>query len=133
MRVLVTGGTGFLGSHAAAALSARGHGIRLLVRSPQKVGPVLGALGLAAPDVVEGDVTDAASVRAAAEGCDAVVHAAALVSLKRGDDERLHAVNVGGTATVIDHALEAGADPVVHVSSFTVLAPEEGRISAASA
>src|SRR5437762_3527257 len=44
MRVLVTGGTGFVGSHAAAALSARGHDVRLLVRSPEKVGPVLEAL-----------------------------------------------------------------------------------------
>src|SRR5438034_9677911 len=120
MRVLVTGGTGFVGSHTAAALSARGYDIRLLVRSPEKVAPVLGALGLAAPDVVAGDVTDAASVRAAVEGCDAVVHTAALVSLRRGDEERLHAVNVGGTGTVIDAALDVGADPVVHVSSFTV-------------
>src|SRR5207245_5577130 len=133
MRVLVTGGTGFVGSPPAAALSARGHDVRLLVRSPEKVGPVLGALGLTAPDVAPGDVTDAGSVRAAIAGCDAVVHAAALVSLRRGDEERLHAVNVGGTETVIDAALDFGADPVVHVSSFTVLAPEGGRIRADSA
>ena len=133
MRVLVTGGTGFVGSHAAAALSARGHDVRLLVRSPEKVGPVLEALGVAVADVVAGDVTDAASVRAALAGCDSVVHAAALVSLKRGDEEHLREVNVGGTEAVIDTALDRGADPVVHVSSFTVLAPDAGRICVDSA
>src|SRR5206468_8978221 len=46
--------------------------------------------------------------------------------------ERLHAVNVGGTETVLDAALDFGADPVVHVSSFTVLTPEGGRIRADS-
>src|SRR5207245_10248659 len=132
MRVLVTGGTGFVGSPPAAALSARGHDVRLLVRSPEKVGPVLGALGLTAPDVAPGDVTDAGSVRAAIAGCDAVVHAAALVSLRRGDEERLHAVNVGGTETVIDAALDFGAGPVGHVSGVEVLGLVRVAVRAAS-
>jgi len=68
MRVLVTGGSGFVGSHSVKALVEHGHDVRLLVRSP----------GKAPGDVahVVGDVTDRDAVHRALEGCDAVLHAA---------------------------------------------------------
>src|SRR5437879_13216479 len=76
MRVLLTGGTGYVGSHAAAALVRSGHEVRLLVRSPDRVATSLGPLGVSVPDVAVGDITDVGSIDAALAGCDAVVHAA---------------------------------------------------------
>src|SRR5688572_17708970 len=80
--ILVTGGTGFVGSHTVAALLERGHRVRLLVRSRSRVGPALSPLGIAADaiEIAEGDVTREESVRAALEGCDGVLHAAAVFS-----------------------------------------------------
>ena len=78
MRVLVTGGTGFVGSHSVDAIRAAGHDVRLLVRDPAKAKRVFASRDLAADDLVVGDVTDAICVERALEGCDAVVHAAAV-------------------------------------------------------
>ena len=85
MRVLVTGGTGFIGSHATAALLAAGHEVRLLARDPSKVDRVLGPRGIEPGEVVPGDMGDAASVWRALKGCDAVLHAAAAVGVASGD------------------------------------------------
>jgi nucleoside-diphosphate-sugar epimerase len=81
MRVLVAGGTGFIGSHTTVALLEAGHEVCLLVRDLAKLDRVFGARGLAVPDHRVGDIGVAASVRWALAGCDAVVHAAALVAL----------------------------------------------------
>ena len=81
MRVLVTGGTGFVGSHVVRTVREAGHDIRLLARTPAKVAPLMARMRVD-PDpieVVAGDITDAASVAEAVAGCDAVVHSAAVV------------------------------------------------------
>ncbi|BCB74098.1 SDR family NAD(P)-dependent oxidoreductase [Phytohabitans flavus] len=125
MRVLVTGGTGFLGSHSVARILAAGHEVRLLVRAPTRVVPALGPLGVdpAAVDVARGDVTDAAAVALAMRGCDAVLHAASVYSFDTREHTRMRAVNVRGTEVVLDAARDAGADPIVYVSSFAALLP----------
>ncbi|KAB1947302.1 SDR family NAD(P)-dependent oxidoreductase [Micromonospora sp. ALFpr18c] len=129
MRILVTGGTGFIGSHTVAALHRAGHTVRLLVRDPDAVDRALGPLGLTGRDVqtVVGDVTDAESVRRAVDDCGAVLHAASVYSFDTRRHARMREVNVGGTEVVLDAAVKAGADPVVHVSSFVALAPTGGR------
>ena len=99
MRVMITGGTGFIGWHTARALLSAGHEVSLLVRSVEKMRSLY-ADGEIAHYAV-GDITDADSVRAAMEGCDALVHTAALVSTHAGDAERVYATNVQGTRTVI--------------------------------
>jgi uncharacterized protein YbjT (DUF2867 family) len=81
MRVLVTGGTGYVGCHTVAALAGQGHQVRLLVRARDRIAPALDPLGVAGADAVAGDVTSAAAVEEAMLGCDAVVHAAAVFSL----------------------------------------------------
>src|SRR3954453_6086787 len=124
MRVAVTGGTGYVGAYTVPALLAAGHTPRLLVRSPDKLRATVGTLGVDVDslDVVAGDMTDAASVAHLVKGCDAAIHGAAVVAaLNRGDAQRTIDANVGGTRTVLEAALAAGCDPVVHVSSVAAV------------
>ncbi|MEU6040986.1 NAD-dependent epimerase/dehydratase family protein [Actinomadura sp. NPDC047616] len=129
MLVSVTGGTGFVGAHSVAAAVRRGHRVRLLARDEARAGRALAPLGvdLGAVDVVVGDVTDEGSVRRAVRGADAVLHAASVYSF----DSRRHAemtrVNERGTEVVLDAARRHGAAPIVHVSTFGVLDPGQGR------
>jgi NAD+-dependent farnesol dehydrogenase len=117
VRVLLTGGTGFLGRAVASRLAARGHALRVLARPASRLE------GLpAGVEVAPGDVTDAPSLRAAAEGCGAVVHMAALVKIWVPDPERFHEVNVGGARNALAAARAAGAR-LVHTSSFIALGP----------
>src|SRR5919198_525937 len=127
MRVLVTGGTGFVGSHTVAAVLERGHDVRLLVRSPGRIAPALEPLGIGAVEHAIGDVTDAGSVKAAARGCDAVIHAAGVYSFSRRDARRIEEVNARGTEVVLGVAHRLGLDPIVHVSSYAALFPPDGR------
>ncbi len=123
MKVLVTGGTGFVGCHSVAALVAGGHQVRLLVRSPDQVARSLSPLGVADVESVVGDVTAPRSVQEAIAGCDAVLHAAAVYSLDRRAAARVRETNVRATEIVLGAAIRMGLDPVVHVSSYTALLP----------
>lgn len=120
MRVLVTGATGFVGSHTVRALLAGGHAVRVLVRQPEKVRQVFGAQA-ARLGVVQGDVLEPARVRAALHGCEAVVHAAAQVSLRPSDAAQVHAVNVQGSEQVLGLALRGGIARLLYVSSAGAL------------
>lgn len=122
MRVLITGGTGYVGAHTTAALLAAGHDVRLLVRSPERIAPALGPLGVTTTvDHVVGDVTDPAAVRRAVRGCDAVLHAAAVYDLDARARPAIARTNLAGTETVLGAAVEHGCDPVVHVSSTAAI------------
>ena len=118
MRVMITGGTGFIGYHTAMALLQAGHRVRLLVRDKDKLRRLYGS---DITDYVLGDVTDPAAVEKALAGCDAVVHTAALVSIDQKDAERVMATNVGGTELVIGGAVKRGLSRIIHVSSVTAL------------
>ncbi|MDT5220694.1 MAG: hypothetical protein QOF15_2799, partial [Mycobacterium sp.] len=74
MRVLVTGGTGFVGGWTAKAIADAGHSVRFLVRKPERLQTSVAALGVDTSDFAVGDIKDRDSVRAALQGCDAVVH-----------------------------------------------------------
>lgn len=124
MRVLVTGGTGFVGACAVAALRRAGHRVRVLARSMSRVEPALGQYGRALLDDVEvavGDVLDEPAVRRAVSGCDAVVHAAAVYSLDPRRADEMRRTNVRATELVLAEALRERCDPVVHVSSTVAL------------
>jgi nucleoside-diphosphate-sugar epimerase len=126
VRVLVTGASGLVGSHTAAALRARGHEVRALVRDPARLERALAPLGASGVERARGDVTDRRAVERALAGCQAAVHAAGLVSLERRRAAELERTNAGGTRIVLEAALEAGLDPVVHVSSLAALFPPVG-------
>ncbi len=116
MRYLVTGATGFLGTHLVHALKARGHEIVALCRSDE---PELEDLGVT---VARGDVLDGASVRAAADGCIGLFHCAGLVSRRPKDAEELYRLHVEGTKTTLDAAKASGVKRCVIASSSGTVA-----------
>jgi len=118
MKILVTGGTGFLGRRIVSELAPR-HELRLLVRrgASRERFP-------AGADFAEGDVTDRASLDRAVAGCDAVLHAAALVKIL-APREQFDRINVGGLENVLAAAERAGTARVLYVSSFIALGPTE--------
>jgi dihydroflavonol-4-reductase len=127
VRIFVTGGTGFVGSHSVAAFVAAGHQVRLLVRTPTKVERVLRPLGLDpdAAEVVQGDATDPEAVGRAMTGCDAAFNSVSLVSLRRRDEAAVRKVNERSAAVVLGAAASMGLDPIVHVSSVSALLPPD--------
>jgi nucleoside-diphosphate-sugar epimerase len=127
--VLVTGGTGYVGSHAIAALAAAGHRIRVLARSPERVPLALAPLGVERVETATGDVTDPVAVERALDGCEAVLHAASVFSLDTRKADEMRSVNVRGTDIVIGTAHRLGLDPIVYVSSeLALLPPADGEI-----
>jgi nucleoside-diphosphate-sugar epimerase len=127
--VLVTGGTGYVGSHAIAALAQAGHRIRVLARAPERVPRALAPLGVDQVETVTGDVTDPVAVARALEGTDAVLHAASVFSMDPRKADEMRSVYVRGTDTVLGAAHRLGLDPIVHVSSELALLPAaEGEV-----
>lgn len=124
MLVLVTGATGFLGSHVVRQLLDRGDEVRVLVRTTSDRTRLDGlTAGRPVADAI-GDVTDEASVVAAVEGVDAVIHCAAMVEFGPTDPSRIERVNIGGARHVLGAAAEAGVR-AVHVSSLAAYGPTE--------
>jgi nucleoside-diphosphate-sugar epimerase len=115
MRVLVTGGNGFVGRHVVAALHARGSTVRVLAL-PDENTSWLEQRGIA---VHRGDIREPEALVAPMERVDAVVHLAAMMDVWRRMAE-YRAINVTGTENVCRAALSAGAHRVVHVSSSSV-------------
>src|SRR5262245_32148920 len=119
MHVLVTGGTGFAGSHSARALRSAGHKVRLLARSRDKALRVFPELSAA--DVVVGDVTDPAAVAKALDGVDAVVHCAAVVAIEARRAHEVESTNLRAVELVVGGAAERGVGSIVYVSSLGAL------------
>ncbi|KYF68241.1 NAD-dependent epimerase/dehydratase family protein [Sorangium cellulosum] len=115
-RYLVTGATGFLGSHLVTALRGAGHDVVALCRSEA---PALVEQGVA---LRRGDILDAASVRAAAEGCEGLFHCAGRVSRRREDAEALYRTHVEGTKIILDACRDAGVKRAVIASTSGVVA-----------
>lgn len=121
MQVLVTGGTGFVGAWTAKAVQDAGHQVRFLVRSPQRLRTSAEQIGADISDHVVGDIADSAATAAALDGCDAVIHCAAMVSTDPDRADEMLITNLEGARNVLGGAVAAELDPIIHVSSFTAL------------
>jgi farnesol dehydrogenase len=110
MKVLVTGGTGYLGSAVVRALAHAGHDPVVFSRN-------------AVPPGIAGDIRDTRVVTAAAAGVDAIVHTAALVAVWRREPSEFDAVNVGGLQSVLAAARTQRVNRIIYTSSFLALAP----------
>ena len=112
-----------MGSHTVRAVTKAGHDVRLLVRSKARVAPALDPLEVDHPPLVVGDATDPDAVREAVDGCDAVIHCAAVFSYHPRHVASTATTNLRATDLVLRTALEAGCDPVVYCSSVAALIP----------
>jgi len=110
--IVVTGGSGFVGSHLLPRLVGAGYKVRCLVRLPGEAGVVVG-MGATA---VTGDVTDPASLKEALSGVESVVHLVAV--LREGRGTTFNRVNVEGTANVVAAAREASVKRFIHIGAM---------------
>jgi dihydroflavonol-4-reductase len=117
MKVLVTGGTGFVGSQLAAALVRRGDDVRVLRRADSS----LVALDNLPVEHVTGDILDPRAVAKAVSGCDLVFHVAALSSYWRAQEALVYRINVDGTRVVMNACLQAAVPRVVFTSSVAAV------------
>jgi farnesol dehydrogenase len=122
MRVLLTGGSGYLGRAIARALARRGHEAVLFARSADAAVHE-GVAGIP----FAGDVRDREALDRAAINCEAVCHTAAMVTVWRPDLTEFDAVNVGGLKNVLDVAHARGLRRIVYTSSFLALPPSDTR------
>ena len=113
MKTLVTGATGFLGSAIVRELLRDGRDVRILARPDADMGNVDG-LGL---ETVRGDLLDGDSLKSAIKGCDVVYHAAAYYSFWDKNKSLIFDINVGGTRSLLQAALELGVKKVVYTST----------------
>ena len=120
MRVLVTGGTGYLGSAIVRALAARGHQPVVFARRASQSGSP-GAS-------IDGDIRDRSALRRAAAGVDAVIHAAALVSIWHPQPALFDEINVGGLEAALDAARGLEIPRIVYTSSFLARPPADATL-----
>jgi dihydroflavonol-4-reductase len=123
--VLVTGGTGFLGSYIIKELVENGYAVRAIrrIRNPDnfRVPSWIPQQIFDAVEWVEGDVLDVVALEEAMQGVDTIIHSAAVVSFAKKDRKEMYQVNVEGTANVVNMALEKNVRRLIHISSVAAL------------
>lgn len=123
--ILVTGGTGFLGSYIIKALLEKGYTVRAIRRANKLPGWISKEI-LDKVEWVEGDILDVVSLEEAMKGVDTIIHSAAIVSFAKKDRKQMYQVNVEGTANVVNMALEQQVKRLVHISSVAALGRTAG-------
>jgi len=121
MTVLVTGGTGFVGSHVVHALRAENRPVRALVRNPGRASS-LATLGV---ELVQGDMADVESLQRAVDGCEAVIH---LVAIRQGQPEEFERIMSRGTANLVAAAKKAGVSRFAHMSALGTSKQTKGLV-----
>jgi dihydroflavonol-4-reductase len=119
--VLVTGGTGFLGSYIIKHLVEKGYKVRAIRREKAVLPFYIPKEIFEKVEWVTGDILDVVSLEEAMEGIDQVIHAAAVVSFLKADRKNMYLVNVEGTANVVNIAIEKNVKRLVYISSVAAL------------
>ncbi|HLG39925.1 MAG TPA: SDR family NAD(P)-dependent oxidoreductase [Chitinophagaceae bacterium] len=119
-KILITGGTGFVGAYIIKHLIEKGYSVRAIRRS-NKFPSFIPKEIFDRVEWVEGDVLDVISLEDAMEGLDTVIHSAAVVSFLKKERKQMYKVNVEGTANVVNIALEKNVKRFVHISSVAAL------------
>lgn len=119
-KILITGGTGFVGAYIIKELITTGHTVRAIRRSA-KLPFYIDKTIFDQVEWVEGDVLDVVSLEDAMEGIDTVIHAAAIVSFHKKDRANMYQVNIEGTANVVNIALEKNIRRLVYISSVAAI------------
>jgi dihydroflavonol-4-reductase len=125
MTILITGATGFIGSHVARHLLQANQSVRLLVRDIEKAKAVFSRIDFPFNaqrcELVLGDITDAESIHAAMRNVQAVIHAAAATPIAAPSAQVLEKINVIGTKNILDAALAVNVSRFIYVSSATAV------------
>ena len=121
MKVFITGATGMVGAHTTMELLRAGHSVRLLVRNRDKANNYFAAHGITIDDYVVGDMRDAETVRRGLAGCDALLHAAAVVGIDKSQADLIYRSNMEALRAVIDTAVDVGVPNIIYVSSIGAL------------
>jgi nucleoside-diphosphate-sugar epimerase len=126
VKVFLTGGTGFIGSHVARKLRERGHDVRALVRNPDK-GRQLAGLGC---ELIEGDLGDTAALAHGLDQTDAAIHGAGIyeVGIPQRERPAMYQANVVGTENVLRAALKARTPKIVYVSTVAAFGNTHGEV-----
>jgi dihydroflavonol-4-reductase len=126
VKVFLTGGTGFIGGEVARQLRDRGDELVCLVRNPAKAGKLKDA----GCELVSGDLSDESAIRNGMQGCDAVIHAAAVyeVGIPAKQRPAMWEANVGGTERVLGAAVAAKIPKVVYVSTVGIFGNTHGKV-----
>jgi dihydroflavonol-4-reductase len=125
VKALVTGGTGFVGSHIVRVLNDLGHEARVLHRVSSR----MDALADLEFESALGDILDEESLREACAGCEWVFHVAAVADYWQAEQSRMMAANVEGTRRVLRAAREAGVRRVVFTSSAAAVGLPKKRLT----
>ena len=120
MSTMVTGATGFIGSHIVRKLVERGEKVKVLLRKTSKTKNI--------DDIdvekVYGDVLDKESLLNAFKGCDTLYHSAGFVSFRKTDYKKMSDINITGADNVLSAAMESGIKKVLFTSSVAAIGPE---------
>ncbi len=122
-KVLVTGGTGFIGNHVVRMNLEKGEEVKVMVMPGEDRSPLDGM----DVEFVEGNLLDPASLKKAVAGCSHMFHLAALFAVWTKDPELHNKINVDGTRAIMEAAMEVGMEKIVYTSSIAAIGiPEDG-------